>query len=116
MFHFQNSTTDWTSVIGGDPPLCIKAIDRGDILREARQHNPNTFTILRHWQNEQHFGGGLEENRDRARAFFQTFIDGTFRQQYAQYVDAIEELNEYLANSQTAAEVDARVMWAEACA
>ena len=56
MFHFWSDTPNWPEVIPG-LPLCVKAIDRGDILRDAKLLNPGTFTILRHWQNEQTFGG-----------------------------------------------------------
>ena len=116
MWHFQKSTPDWPEVIPGDPPLCVKGIDCGDLLVRAKQENPNTFTILRHWGFHEVFGGTWDQNCQRARDFFATFIDGTFDTEFAPHVDAIEEFNEYLANSQTPEEVAERLLWAEAAA
>ena len=51
---------------------------------------------------------------DRARAWFATHIDGTFKDQYAQFTDAVSWHNEIWANSQTAAEQYERVRASEA--
>lgn len=117
-FHFQDTVNGWTTAIEKLPDdSLIKAVDRGDILRTVKQLNPNIKTVLRHWYDQnQHFGGTVEDNRNRARQFFATWIDGTFRDQYAEYVDFVLEFNEYLASSHTGAELDDRLSWAEAVA
>lgn len=115
--HFANNIQNWPDGLRGTFPFLVKAIDRGDILREAKQTNPNVVTVLRHWYDGgQVFGGDWEANLARARAFLATFIDGTFRDQYAPYVDYIEEFNEFLANSQNETEIAERVLWVEAVA
>lgn len=117
MFHFQDSVNDWPSAVAALPAgAMVKAVDRGDILRDAKIANRQTFTVLRHWQQNQVFGGSEADNERRAREFFATFVDGTFRQQYAPHVNAVEELNEYLAWSQNDQEVGDRVRWARAAA
>ena len=84
--------------------------ERGDSL------TGNVRTVLRHWYDPgQVFGGTYEENKQRARVFFSTFIDGTFRQ-YADRVDFVEEFNEYLASSHTGQELQDRLTWAKAVA
>ena len=114
MWHFQGDVPDWPRVVSRT--ICKKAIDRGDILKTAKLINPKVFTILRHHVGNQEFGGTWEDNVQRALDFFSRFIDGTFDEKYAPYVDAIEEYNEYLANSHTPEEVQMRLMWALACA
>ena len=118
--HFQSSVNDWPSAFTGKK-LLVKAVDRADILREAKQIATNTggevYTVLRHFiGNNYAWGGNWETNVQRAREFFRTFIDGTFDEQYACHVDCIEGWNEYLAGSQSAEEVNERVMWARASA
>ena len=117
MTHLQNTVPDWTQAIEGDFPFVVKAIDGGEKLKTAKQHNPNCITVLRHhFDSGQVFGGNWADNVIRARHFFSTFIDKTFREQYAQYTDYIEEFNEYLANSQNETEIADRLAWAEAAA
>lgn len=116
-FHFQKPVNNWTEILPGDWSPTIKAIDRGDILRTAKEINPRAYTILRHhYDDHQIFGGTYADNQERARAFFRTFIDKTFRDNYAAYTNAIEEWNEYIATSQSALETDDRLRWAEAAA
>lgn len=117
-FHLQQSVNGWTEAIERLPDKSIiKAVDRGDLLRTVKQINPHIKTALRHWYDgDQHFGGSVEDNRNRARQFFSTFIDGTFREQYAAHVNIVVEFNEYLASSHTGAELDDRLRWAEAVA
>ena len=117
MFHFQGTVNDWPRAVVKLPDgALIKAVDRGDILRDAKAINPRLTTMLRHWGPGQHFGGSLEQNKQRARDFFQTFVDGTFLAQYARHTDIIQEYNEYLASSHTGQELQDRITWARAVA
>jgi hypothetical protein len=95
----------------------VKAVDRADILRDVKGINQDIFTILRHWDDSlQHYDGNLDFNvwLDRARAWFATHIDGTFKDQYAPFVDAVSWHNEIWANSQNANEVRERIIASEA--
>ena len=55
-----------------------------------------------------------ETSIKRAREFFASFVDDTFRG-LAQHVDAVQEWNEYFANSQSTAEKAEWIAWAQAC-
>jgi hypothetical protein len=57
----------------------------------------------------------LEDNRQRARTFFDTFVDGTFME-HAANVDFIEEWNEYFGNGMPAEERQRFILWAQAAA
>ncbi len=95
----------------------VKTVDGGQVFAEVKGINPNIYTCLRHWFDQgQVFGGTFQENKARARSFFETFIDGTFINQIAPHCDFIEEWNEYNASSHTAAEIEERVRWAKAAA
>lgn len=116
-FHVQTPPTDGPRAIAKLPAGApVKAVDNVQYLSECKRVNPGVFTVLRHWYDHgQHFGGDFEANKEKARAFFSTFIDGTFRE-HAASVDAVEEWNEYLATSQNEDEIRARLVWAEAAA
>lgn len=117
MFHFQNPVNDWPRAVAILPAgYWVKAVDSVQLLNEAKSVNPGIKTVLRHhYDTGQQFDGGIEGNKKRARDFFKTFIDGTF-DNYAHNVDAIEEFNEYLANSQNTIERQQRVDWVTAAA
>ncbi|MFW5941904.1 MAG: peptidoglycan DD-metalloendopeptidase family protein [Chloroflexota bacterium] len=118
MLHMQVSVDHWPRAVEALPPgSLVKAVDRGDILRDSKAINPDVTTMLRHVGGPQNiFWGDLEFNKQLAVDFFETFIDETFRKEYAQHTDLVQEWNEYLASSHTGAELQARLTWAEACA
>ncbi len=119
MFHFQDSVQDWPRAVGRLPVgSLVKAIDRGDILRDVKAINPGIRTALRHYGGPQNIfdGRGLEGYKRLAREFFATFVDETFRAQYARHVDVVLEWNEYLASSHTGQELQDRIDWARAAA
>lgn len=117
MIHLQKSVPGWLEAVQLLPAgAVVLAVDQVQELRSAKQINPQVLTVLRHHYDEgQVFGGTWEENKQRARAFFATFIDNTFRQ-YAPDVNLVKEWNEYLANSQNEQERQARITWAKAAA
>lgn len=69
-------------------------IDNVQSLRVARLSNPNLYTMLRHHFPLHFDDAPYSVYKDRARSMFLSFVDDTFRQ-YAQYVSAILEGNEY---------------------
>ena len=118
MWHIQRTVPNWLEAVQRLPDgALVKSIDGGQIFQEVKGINANINTCLRHWYDPgQVFGGTYAENKQRARTFFNTFIDGTFINQIAPHCDYIEEWNEYLANSQNQVEVNARLLWAQAAA
>jgi hypothetical protein len=114
MLHIQRTVPDWLQAVERLPDgALVKAVDQGQVFQEVKAINPTIYTNLRHYYDSgQVFGGTWEDNLDRARAFFSSFIDGTFRTQIAPYCNSIGEFNEYLANSQTSFEIAQRLMWA----
>jgi len=118
MIHLQRTVPNWTEALHRLPDKSlVKSVDNGQVFAEVKAVNPNIYTCLRHhYDHGQVFGGTYAENKVRAREFFATFIDDTFKQEIAPHCDFVEEWNEYLANSQNAYEVAERVMWAEAAA
>lgn len=117
MPHFQSGVNKWLEAVNLLPNgFCIKAVDQLQLLVEAKNAKPGIKTCLRHWYDNNYvFGGTLEENKQRARVFFSTFIDNTFKAS-ASKIDYVEELNEYLASSHTGAELQDRITWARAAA
>ena len=116
-FHLQRPIDSWVEAAkklpAGTP---IKFIDNVQALAEIKAHKPDIFTVLRHfYDNRQIFGGDYEHRKNVAREFFATFIDGTF-ENYASAVNAIEDWNEYIANSHTTAERNERILHARAMA
>ena len=112
MFHFQDTVNNWTDALTRCPDnVLVKAVDRGDILRTAKQIKPKCVTLLRHWyDHSQHYDfASYAVKLDRARNFFNSFLDGTFYAQYASVVDIIAGWNEVWAESQTPQERADRV-------
>lgn len=114
-FHLQSPVPDWLASVQRLPAgSWLKAIDGVQLLSQAKTVNPAINTVLRHWYDgRQIFGGSYEELKQRARTFFSTFVDDTFRS-YAQAVDAIEEWNEYLDNGQSPQQRQQRIEWVRA--
>jgi hypothetical protein len=117
MAHFQQPVNKWLEAVGFLPDgFAIKAVDQVQLLAQAKDNKSGIKTCLRHWYDNNYvFGGTYEENKQRARLFFQSFVDDTFKQ-YASKIDFIEELNEYLASSHTGQELQDRLTWAKAVA
>ena len=111
MYHVQRPVPNWLEAVQRLPDgALVKSVDGGQIFREVKSINANINTCLRHWYDPgQVFGGTYAENKNRARDFFETFVDQTFIDQIAPYCDYIEEWNEYLANSQNDAEIADRL-------
>ncbi len=109
--HFQGDVENWKEamslLVAG---FYIKVVDRGDMARDAIAVNNGLKAVLRHWGPPQHHEGTWEEKKQRARDYFETFVDETFRNQYAQYIHAIQFYNEIWANSQGQTERDSWTM------
>lgn len=107
MIHIQDTPRDWPDhlhiIRDAEVPACVKAVMRPDTLREAKMIWPEFFTILRHWNDSlQHYDGNADFDVwvERARHWFSTHVDGTFRRDYAMHTNAVSWHNEIWANSQ----------------
>jgi len=113
--YFQDTAADWPQWVAKLPNnFSIIAVDRGDILKEARQHNPGVFTILRHWNDNYQWTNDWQTAKQLARDWFNSFIDQTFKEQYAPYVMAVTERNEYDSHVLPPAERVMRILWMQA--
>ncbi len=100
-FHMQSAVRDWPNAVKLLPAgTWCKSLNDQHLCRDLKAVNPGVKVVFRYEFNQhQHLQGDFH---DLARDFFSRFIDGTFwEQELYRYMDAIEEWNEYLANSQT---------------
>ena len=112
MIHAQETVPGWDECIPRLPDkVLIKTVDRGDMLRTAKQIRPGCITLLRHHydDNQTYDFASYATKLDRAKNYFDSFLDGTFYEQYKNYVDIIGLWNEVWAESQTAAEKADRI-------
>jgi len=116
MIHLQKTVPNWTEAVQLLPDhSLVKVIDQGQLFQVVKSINNNIYTCLRHhYDRKQVFGGSYDENIQRAKDFFNSFIDETFKTQIAPYTDFVEEWNEYLADTQNEQEVEERVTWCRA--
>lgn len=115
MYHLQNNPQDWPRAVAQLPPgSWVKFVDGIQRAREAKQANSGVKTVIRHWYDDrQQPGATLEDNIANARAFFSSFVDGSFVQE-APFIDAVEGWNEYFANGQDAATKARFISWSQA--
>jgi len=122
LIHLQATLPGWLEPVRRAPDYSlVKTVDQGQVFREVKGINSKIYTCLRHWYDgHQVFGGTFEENKERARTFFESFIEtysgGTFIEEIAEHCDYVEEWNEYIASSDTPEETAERVLWAQAAA
>lgn len=123
MFHFGTPVNDWPRAAAQLPDgYVIKVIDNVQMLAQVKSINRQLQTILRHYYQNQVPGESLEDNRQRARDFFDSFIDDTFLYgethgwNHAAATDYIEGWNEYFGNGMPADERQMFIYWAQAAA
>lgn len=115
--HFQEAIQDWPTAIKLWPAgAWHKTVNDQHMCRDIKLYNPGLKTVFRHvYDGKQHPSDNYDENVAKAREFFASFIDGTFfQQELYKYMDAIEEWNEYFANSMPTAECARWISWCEA--
>lgn len=123
MFHFGSPVDDWPRAAAMLPDgYVIKAIDNVQMLAQTKSINRNLRTILRHFYQAQVPGNSIQDNYQRARDFFDTFIDDTFVNgethgwNHAAATDYVEEWNEYFGNFMPPDQRQNFIYWAQACA
>lgn len=89
----------------------FKFMDDVGMSRDAKNANANIKVVGRfHRDAMQQFSLDANETRNRARAFIGTWLNESFME-FAPYIDAIEDFNEYWAASHTPEQTAARVLW-----
>jgi hypothetical protein len=113
-FHIQTPVNDWTQAVALLPnETWVKAVNEQGLCLKYKEINPALKVVFRYDYNKRQ--NLIGDYKELARAFFASFIDGTFYQQEIyKSIDAIEEWNEYLADSQDAAERARWVAWCRA--
>ncbi len=115
-FHAQYPINNWLEAVkllpSGAPFLSVNDVH---MLRDAKSVNPGLRTIFRKKIDVQAFTPDYEQAKQKARDYFNSFIDGTWQQQELwRYVDIIKEWNEYVASSQNEAERQLIITWLNA--
>jgi len=108
-WHLQGDVNDWNRSL---PVPLVKATSGWERFAEVKAVSQNTVTVHRIVRDDlQHYDGNTdwETLKSRARVWFNTFIDGTFRDKIQQHCDAVSWHNEIWANSQTQAEREERI-------
>lgn len=116
-FHGQRPIDNWLEAIKILPPGApALAVNDVHMLRDAKGANPGVRTIFRkEWNHNQGFATDFEAAKQKARDYFNSFIDGTWIQQELwRYVDVVKEWNEYVASSQNEAERQLILTWLKA--
>jgi hypothetical protein len=113
MLHIESPVDDWPQAVARLPGGALVKAFAVQWLSEAKAANPGVFTLHRYWNDGiQHVSPGDTEatRENRARDWFNRFIDGTFLDgstagiPHWQATNAISFWNEYYAGSQSAAE------------
>lgn len=113
MIHLQNGVPGWLEAVDKLPAGSLVKAVSVQPLAEAKAHNAGVNTMLRYVNDamQQVSPGDTEATREeRARAWFDSFIDGTFLNgatagiAHWKATDVIGWWNEYYADSQSAAE------------
>lgn len=104
--HFQSGVSAWPTALVKMPDgaLC-KSVDNPGLLREAKQawatagRDPaKLFTLYRH-HNVSTAEGDWQAALAHWRRMFARWVDRTYLEQYAPFVDYVSEANEYSATS-----------------
>lgn len=115
-FHGQRPIPDWleaVKILPAKSPLL--AVDDLHMLRDAKLNNPGVLTIFRKKVEDQNFTPDYNTAKEKARAYFNKFVDGTWQQQELwRYVDVIKDWNEYVASSDSEAQRQLVITWLQA--
>jgi len=121
MIHLQAPVNNWTQAItrSADSSLA-KSVNDQHLLRDAKRAandaGKHVWTCFRYWHDPlQQYSTNWDAMVAKWRNIYPRFVNDTFFELAEQgSFDLVEEDNEYLANSQTQIEIDARVVNAQA--
>jgi lysozyme len=111
----SNNVPDWPDAVRMmADDAWTKIVDDVNMAVVVKDYHPQGNVLIRFWRDwMQQFGLDWEWNKERARQFITTWLNESFFAML-DYIDAIEDFNEYWAASHTADETAARVMWIQA--
>lgn len=115
-FHGQRPIPNWLDAVkilpAGAPLLAVNDLH---MLKDAKAVNPGLLTIFRKKVDVQNFTPDYAAAKEKARAYFNTFIDGTWQdQELWRYVDIIKDWNEYVASSDSEDQRQLVITWLQA--
>lgn len=115
-FHGQRPIPGWLDAVKILPKGApILSVDDLHMLRDAKLANPGVRTIFRKKVNEQNFTPDYETAKQKARDYFNRFIDGTWvDQELWRYIDFVKDWNEYVASSDSEAQRQLVIIWLQA--
>ena len=107
MIHLQKTVPNWLEAVARLPAgSCVLTVDQVQEAPAVKAANPGvTFALRHHYDTGQQPDGTFEQQKQRSREFFASFVDATFAE-FATHVDYILGFNEFYADSQTQAERD----------
>ena len=107
MLHLQKPVDRWLESVARLPAgSCVLAVDQVQEAPAVKAANPGvTFALRHHYDTGQQADGNWEQQLQRSREFFASFVDGTFAE-FATHVDYILGFNEFYADSQNRIERD----------
>jgi hypothetical protein len=115
--HGQRPISNWLDAVRELPAgALVLSVDDIHMLRDAKNANPNIKTVFRKHTSDQHLPGITYDIAvQKARDYFNSFIDGTWMQQELwRYVDYVKEWNEYVASSHNESERQEIITWLNA--
>lgn len=112
-FHVQQGVPNWLDAVSITPAGTWHKVFSDQQAPEIKSRGDYKVVRRHHYDHGQHFGGNWDENIERARLFFSTFVNDTFRD-HAWAIDAIEGWNEFIANGMTPEQYAAREIWVKA--
>ena len=110
-----NRVQDWPDAIRAmQPTAWFKFMDDVAMAKDAKAANPTVKVVGRFWRDSmQQFSQDWDASIQKARDFIGTWLNESFLE-FAPYIDAVEDFNEYWAVSHTPYETQARITWIQA--
>lgn len=118
MLHIGDNFPGWTEPLPLLPDgSLVKLLDLPSAAQEVKAINGRLRVLVRHVGGGNTWSDSWAENVAMAEAEYRAFADAPGFDEYAPYIDYVEEpRNEYIDDDQTRAELARRVLWARACA
>lgn len=99
--HLQSTTPNWTDALPHLPPGgIVRALGSPSWLVQVKQARPDVYTSFRFFIGDgQTAEGTWDECKDHWRRIYRRWVDKTYLEHYAPYVDMVAEGNEYAATT-----------------
>lgn len=99
--HLQSTVPHWTDALPHLPPGgIVRALGSPSWLVQVKQARPDVHTSYRYFIGDgQTAEGTWDECKEHWRRIYRRWVDKTYLEQYAPYVDMVAEANEYAATT-----------------